>query len=308
MLRHSTSILGYTITLWSDYIPFTQEALSSLTSCPCSCITNHLYGERGTNTLSEDTHRGLVDDLSGVKHRTRLYMIFYFGGVLAAIDKLKALFRRLSGTSTDFHVRGSRLNDYGKQSVIGFRRDLLSKDSVSTCAKLLKVVPDNDNQIAAECMDHLVAAVDTAGDAMCILMWRISTGEYTHVQDRLCVELKSIEEVFDPVSGTAPIPELDKLPYLDAVIHESLRWRPPVPMTLFRVIPPGGATIAGYSLLGGLTVGCQAYSLHRNADVFPDPDRFDPERWLTSDQQSLSAMKAHFWPFSSGGRMCLGHK
>jgi len=57
----------------------------------------------------------------------------------------------------------------------------------------------------------------------------------------------------------------------------------------------------------GTIVGCQAYSLHRLESVFPDPDRFDPERWLTADKEHAAAMQRCFWPFSSGARMCLGH-
>lgn len=271
-------------------------------------ITNHLYGGFGTKTLSEERHRQLVYDLSGVKHRTRLYMIFYFGALMDVLEKIKAFVRKLSGQPGDFHVRGSNLNSYGKDSVVGFREQSLEKDQISTCSKLLRAVPDNNAQIAAECMDHLVAGVDTTGDAMCITMWRMSTPEYKHVQDKLFEELKSIDQAFDSETQTAPIAALDQLPYLDAVIHEGMRWRPPVPMTLFRIVPQGGRMINGFMIPPGTTVGCQSYSLHRVEDVFPDPDKFDPERWMTSDKEKLSTMKAHFWPFSSGGRMCLGHK
>jgi cytochrome P450 len=221
--------------------------------------------------------------------------------------QLKLAIRKLSGQSTAFHVRGSRLNDYGQDSVSSFRRDQTTKDTLSTCAKLFSQIPNNEPAIAAECMDHLVAGVDTTGDAMCILMWRISTPEYTHVQDKLFAELSSIKDAFDPVTRTAPIAALEKLPYLDAVIHEAMRWRPPVPMTLFRIVPPSGAVISGHAIPPNTTVGCQAYSLHRVEEVFPDPDVFDPKRWLTDDAAQLAAMRAHFWPFSSGGRMCLGH-
>ncbi|KIX02853.1 uncharacterized protein Z518_08796 [Rhinocladiella mackenziei CBS 650.93] len=269
-------------------------------------ITNHLYGAYGTRTLSQPDHRGLVYDLSGQKHRTRLYMLHYFGGLMALISTLQNLARVVGGKASDFHVRGSRLNAYGKDSVSGFRRDQVDKDTVSTCSKLLREIPDNENQVAAECMDHLVAAVDTTGDAMCITMWRISTPEYAHVQDRLFEELKTVEAHFDPVTQTAPISVLEKLPYLDAVVREGMRWRPPVPLTLFRIVPRGGHKICGYQVPAGTVVGCQAYSLHRIPEVFPDPDRFAPERWMTEDQAQLASMRAHFWPFSSGGRACLG--
>lgn len=234
-------------------------------------------------------------------------MLYYFGWVMSLTTQLKLVICKLSGKSTAFHVRGSRLNDYGKDSVSSFRGDQTTKDTISTCSRLFDQIPNDEPAIAAECMDHLVAGVDTTGDAMCILMWRISTPEYTHIQDALFDELSSVKDAFDPVTQTAPISALEKLPYLDAVIHEAMRWRPPVPMTLFRVVPPTGALISGYAIPPRTTVGCQAYSLHRVEAVFPDPDVFDPARWMTDNATQLAAMRTHFWPFSSGGRMCLGH-
>ncbi|KAI5358566.1 Putative cytochrome P450 [Septoria linicola] len=47
------------------------------------------------------------------------------------------------------------------------------------------------------------------------------------------------------------------------------------------------------------------YSLHRNADVFPEPLRFDPDRWL-GPAEEVAVMNRWFWAFSSGGRMCIG--
>lgn len=216
--------------------------------------------------------------------------------------------RKINGDSSEFHVRGARLNAYGKEAVTAFRETEVQKDSLATCAKLLTAIPQNDAKVAAECMDHLVAGVDTTGDAMCILMWKLSTSEYRHIQDQLYSELQSVADSFDAETLTAPISALDSLPVLDAVIREGLRWRAPVPMTLFRVIPPGPLRmVAGVEIPAGTIVGCQAYSLHR-AEVFDDPNEFKPERWLTEDKEKLTAMRAFFWPFSSGARHCLGHK
>lgn len=221
--------------------------------------------------------------------------------VLSFIDRLK-------GASSDFHVRGTRLSAYGKDAIASFRTNLLGKDNISACSKLFAAVPDNDAQIAAECMDHLVAGVDTTGDAMCVLMWKLSTPEYRHIQDKLSAELRPVAYAFDEQTMTAPASALDSLPYLDSIIHEGLRWRPPTPLTLFRVVPAGGRIIATYPIPAGTTVGCQAYSLHRLPQVFENPEKFDPERWMTEDKAKLSAMRTHFWPFASGPRHCLGHK
>lgn len=221
----------------------------------------------------------------------------------------QSFLRKLKGKNSEYHVRGGDINTYGIESVLRCRSTMTEKPGTSTCGKLLRKVPNNNNQVAAECMDHLVAGVDTTGDAMCVLMWKMSTPECAGVQDKLFQELSTVSHSFDPHTQTASIVDLDSLPYLEAVIKEGLRWRPPVPMTLFRSVPPGEAKeISGWSIPPGTVVGCQAYSLHRNPEVFDNPDSFDPDRWLTEDEEKLRAMKLHFWPFSSGARHCLGHK
>ncbi|OIW26674.1 cytochrome P450 [Coniochaeta ligniaria NRRL 30616] len=273
-------------------------------------ITNHVYGAAGTNTIQEPTHRSLVYDLAGQKHRTRLYLVYYFGLVMKALAFFQSLARKLKGKTSEFHVRGGDLNDYGIESVLKCRSDTGADKpaATTTCEKMLRKVPDNNKQVAAECMDHLVAGVDTTGDAMCVLMWKMSTPECRHVQDKLFEELSTISHAFDPHTMTAPIADLDNLPYLEAVIKEGLRWRPPVPMTLFRTVPKGESKdISGWTIPSGTVVGSQAYSLHRNPKVFDNPDVFDPDRWFTEDQEKSRAMKAHYWPFSSGARHCLGH-
>ena len=66
--------------------------------------------------------------------------------------------------------------------------------------------------------------------------------------------------------------ELEKLTYLDAVIQETLRLYCAAPGGLPRCAPPGGATLAGVFIPGGITVSTQLYSLHRDPQSFPDPD------------------------------------
>jgi len=106
------------------------------------------------------------------------------------------------------------------------------------------------------------------------------------------------------------MPELrpvDKLRYLDAVIKETLRIYPAIPMSEPRTAPPKGAEIYGYEILAGTICSLQPYTENRDPRVFPDPEKFDPERWmidLESDQYKL--MNRTMWSFSSGGRMCIG--
>jgi cytochrome P450 len=64
-------------------------------------------------------------------------------------------------------------------------------------------------------------------------------------------------------------------------------------------------SIDGHTIPAGTVVNMSPYSLHRNAEVFPDPLKFDPDRWLGQTEQ-VALMNRWFWAFSSGGRMCIG--
>lgn len=50
----------------------------------------------------------------------------------------------------------------------------------------------------------------------------------------------------------------------------------------------------------------QPWSLHRVSTLFPDPDRFDPERWLDVSPAQLKQMKGNLMHFGAGARMCIG--
>ncbi|KAJ2989563.1 hypothetical protein NUW58_g3408 [Xylaria curta] len=152
----------------------------------------------------------------------------------------------------------------------------------------------NHMDMAAECLDHMAAGIDTTGDGLCFLMWEISQPRSFHVQRRLQEELIANLDV-----------SFDKLPYLDAVVSEGLRCFPPIPMSLPRYVPVGGRTISGFFIPEGTIVSSQAYSTHRiDQKAFPQPDLFNPERWL--EEEGALDRKRLFFAFANGGRGCIG--
>lgn len=105
--------------------------------------------------------------------------------------------------------------------------------------------------------------------------------------------------------------EAQQLPYLDAVVKEAFRIHPAAGLPLERVVPAGGATIAGHFVLGGTIVGCSAWVLHRNPSIFgADSAHFRPERWLESGGEGgaerIKEMNAAMFHFGSGSRTCIG--
>jgi len=65
------------------------------------------------------------------------------------------------------------------------------------------------------------------------------------------------------------------------------------PAPLPRVVPAGGTNIAGFAVPAGTTVATQSWSVHRVESVFPDPSKFNPDRWIeaTADEEAAMAVR-----------------
>ena len=98
-----------------------------------------------------------------------------------------------------------------------------------------------------------------------------------------------------------------ELPYLTAVVEESLRYSPPVPVTLPRIVPPQGAVICGHFLPEGTSVGVNQVAANLSARNFSNPEAFTPERWM-GDAEFAGDDRNARKPFSHGPRNCLGKR
>jgi cytochrome P450 len=97
-----------------------------------------------------------------------------------------------------------------------------------------------------------------------------------------------------------------ELPYLQAVMKESMRLHPSIGLPLERYVPPEGMAIDNHFLPGGTVVGINAWVVHRNLAIFPSPEEFRPERWLDATPQQLKEMEQTMFQFGAGSRVCLG--
>jgi cytochrome P450 len=110
-----------------------------------------------------------------------------------------------------------------------------------------------------------------------------------------------LDELDGTLHGEPPTSEqLDELPLLDAVIKESLRILPPVPMT-FRWVT-GPVELGGLQLKGGDRVVLGHYMTHHLPELYPDPEEFRPRRWFEIDPD-----QHEYVPFSAGPRTCIGY-
>lgn len=86
--------------------------------------------------------------------------------------------------------------------------------------------------------------------------------------------------------------------YMDAVVKETLRLCPPVPVVVRRLLEP--MRLGGYSLPAGTTVAPCVYLIHRNEEIYPRPRHFLPERFLERPPGTYTWI-----PFGGGTRRCL---
>jgi len=100
--------------------------------------------------------------------------------------------------------------------------------------------------------------------------------------------------------------QLSKLQYLEAVIKETLRLRPPLPFLVPRC-PSQTGTVGGYTIPKGAQVILNVWTIHRDPDIWEDALEFRPERFLSEDGKlDYWGSKFEYLPFGSGRRICAG--
>lgn len=163
--------------------------------------------------------------------------------------------------------------------------------------------------IACEMLDQITAGHETSAIGLTYLYWEMS--RHPDLQAELLSELQTLSPPISyPAKSPLELPEakdIEALPLLQAIIMETLRLHAPIPGIQPRVTPSTPTTLAGYdNIPPNIRVSAQAYSLHRNPEVFEDPETWQPKRWLNAQGPKLEEMKRWFWAFGSGGRMCVG--
>ncbi|KAG6364621.1 hypothetical protein INS49_006224 [Diaporthe citri] len=98
---------------------------------------------------------------------------------------------------------------------------------------------------------------------------------------------------------------VQNLPFLGAVISETMRVHPAAPAAFQRITPPGGSMVFGDHLSAGTTLGIWQWVAYHDPSNFLYPDAFIPDRWV-NDRRFDNDNKDIFQPFSYGPRNCIG--
>ncbi|KAF5878017.1 putative cytochrome p450 protein [Botrytis fragariae] len=140
--------------------------------------------------------------------------------------------------------------------------------------------------------------------------WSLTIGTL-HILDNPCVlkELKAeLIAAMPDINEPLPWNELEKLPYLDAVIKETLRIAYGGVERLPRINRAGTWKYGKWDIPPGTPVGMDQYHMHTNPQIYPEAHLFKPERWLGNPRgpDGVKPLTYYLTAFAKGTRMCTG--
>lgn len=153
-----------------------------------------------------------------------------------------------------------------------------------------------DHEILSQAMIFLFAGYETTSSSLTFLSYNLATNPQ--------VMKKLQEEVDATFPNKAPIQyqELMQMEYLDCVINESLRLFP-IASRLERVAK-ASVEINGFVIPKGMVVIVPTWPMHRDPEIWPEPEKFKPERFSKENKETIDPYI--YMPFGAGPRNCIG--
>ncbi|KAJ4428799.1 Cytochrome P450 9e2 [Periplaneta americana] len=158
------------------------------------------------------------------------------------------------------------------------------------------------DDLTAQAVNFFFAGFDAVSTLLCFASHLLAT--HPDVQSRL---QKEIDETLEKDGGKLTYEAVHGMKYLDMVVSETLRLYPPAVATDRKCIKT--YTIKcdpSCTLKPGQGIWIPVYGLHHDPKYFPNPEKFDPERF--SDENKDSIKQCTYLPFGSGPRNCIGNR
>lgn len=177
----------------------------------------------------------------------------------------------------------------GQQTII---HDILDS-SLSSHDKSLQRVFEDVTSVSG-------AGFETSGSVLRLLSFHVFSRP--EILQRLLDELDSAGL---PRSNEIELKTLEQLPFLTSTIKEGLRLSPGVATRMARIAPDRDIFYKDWIIPAGTPVGMTTVLMHTDENIYPNPNLFQPERWMEGSSIRKSAEHAYA-PFSKGTRMCVG--
>jgi cytochrome P450 len=150
-------------------------------------------------------------------------------------------------------------------------------------------------ELRDEAMTFLLAGHETTANALAWSWYLLA--RHPEVEARLHAELEAVLGGERPTTAS-----FGRLSYTRMVFAEALRLYPPAFVIGRRALK--SCTVGGYRVPAGAIVNISQLAVHRDPRFYPEPERFDPERWRPEAQAARP--KFAYFPFGGGARVCIG--
>ncbi|KIK60067.1 hypothetical protein GYMLUDRAFT_618578 [Collybiopsis luxurians FD-317 M1] len=269
-----------------------------------SCLSARAQGPHGTIELSETTRDWSYDVMGEITFGAAGHLELMRSGDTGGLVQNGAIVTQLIECleMNIWHRNAQRLIDARKTGEIEGRSDDIASWLLGEHDEKAPKLPSVT--LGLESAFTVLAGADTTSGVAIFAFWYLLRNP--HMYKRLQAEIDEVVRGYDPeasLSGDL----LASLPYLNAVINESLRLGSPFP-GLPRVVSAGGVVIDNVYIPEGTVVGCNPYAQMRSPENFyPAPWEFKPERWLPEGLgPDTITRKGALMSFSYGQFSCLG--
>ncbi|KAL9123390.1 MAG: hypothetical protein Q9187_000072 [Circinaria calcarea] len=168
-------------------------------------------------------------------------------------------------------------------------------------SNVLPASDKSDTILQQQAVNIVSAGTETTAHALRVITYHICNDPA--VLRRLREELKTVQPEPD---RCMKLRELERLPFLSAVIMEGLRLSYGAVARLPRIAPDRTIEFGDWKIPAGTPVGMSALLMHHREDIYPNSTAFLPERWV--DPVERKRLERYFVPFSKGTRNCVGQK
>ncbi|KAI8871584.1 cytochrome P450 [Ramicandelaber brevisporus] len=160
------------------------------------------------------------------------------------------------------------------------------------------------DETVAEELVIMFAGTDTSANTM---TWTVDL-LFQHPEVFARLEAEILGAFPDPDERITYKAAKELLPYLDAVLLESMRLRTVAAAPLSRVVPSGGRDLAGYFFPADTVISASLHVMHNYSALWDEPSRFWPERFLDGPAEVVAERRQQVMPFSIGVRSCIGRQ
>ncbi|KAL5283720.1 hypothetical protein ACFFRR_006159 [Megaselia abdita] len=155
------------------------------------------------------------------------------------------------------------------------------------------------NEISAQAFLFFVAGFETTSATLGFLFYHLALDQ--EMQDKARAE---VNEVLKKCNGKLEYENIKDLVYLDMLFNETLRMYPPVPIYMRKAINDFKIPDTDITLEAGKGVMIPVYAIQHDPEIFPEPEKFIPERFTPEEVANRHPMA--FIPFGEGPRICIG--